>query len=415
VLTAISPTLALPITTTLDAEGLARSMTETLLTPPLTATWAYNANDLPLTAMVSQALTQTQGYDANSRLLTQTATSALTSTAPLSATYQYGYLPVGWTSALTTTSGVTSTTQLTQTYTHDSLGRLISAQGATTGSWGYDGDGNLLSASAGGVITTYNYTGTPTYPTPATWLPGEALVVTSTAGGSSTPTYYAYDASGRTTAISTTSSSATLGYDSAGRMSSFHYLLGPVAVTATLGYNASGLRTSYAVTSSVGTTVVSTRAETFLYRDGQIGSVGVISNGVSYTDTFVYDQQGQPLELLHNTGGTWARYFYVHDGRGNIVALTDATGKVVNTYGYDAWGNVLSSNETINQPYRYAYDSSPRCGGVRRVQVACGIKAHPRFKGAPATCVQDRKELAGRAVVIDRAIRDPTKTSPTCR
>src|SRR5216683_1652592 len=107
-------------------------------------------------------------------------------------------------------------------------------------------------------------------------------------------------------------------------MTGFHYVQGAVALTATLGYNASGLRTSYAVTTSVGPTVIGTRSESFIYRDGQLGTEAVISNGVAYTDTFVYDQQGQPLELIHNPVGSAARYYYVHDGRGNIVALTDA-------------------------------------------------------------------------------------------
>jgi YD repeat-containing protein len=135
-------------------------------------------------------------------------------------------------------------------------------------------------------------------------------------------------------------------------MTGFPYLVGTAALTATLGYNASGLRSSYAVPTSVGTSVVGTRAETILYRDGQIGSVGVISSGVSYTDTFVYDPHGQPLGLLHNTSEIYALYVYVHDGRGNVVALTDVSGKVVNSYSYDAWGNVLTSSETVNQPYR---------------------------------------------------------------
>jgi hypothetical protein len=32
------------------------------------------------------------------------------------------------------------------------------------------------------------------------------------------------------------------------------------------------------------------------------------------------------------------KYWYTLDGRGNMVALTDATGTVVDRYSYDVWG-----------------------------------------------------------------------------
>jgi len=81
----------------------------------------------------------------------------------------------------------------------------------------------------------------------------------------------------------------------------------------------------------------------------------VISNGVAYTDTFVYDQQGQPLSLLHVLAGSSpARYWYVLDGHATVVALTDSAGNAVNSYTYDAWGKPLSVSETVTQPYRYA-------------------------------------------------------------
>jgi YD repeat-containing protein len=156
---AFVPSLAL--TATLDAAGQQRVLTDTVFpTLPITAGWSYNANGLPLTETVAATVvTQTQGYDGNSQLITETAQTPLTGSAPLSQTYQYGYLPVGWTSGLTTTiSGTTSVVQSVQTYTHDSLGRLVGAQGPTTGSWSYDGDGNQTTGtSPNGMTTTLTY------------------------------------------------------------------------------------------------------------------------------------------------------------------------------------------------------------------------------------------------------------------
>ncbi len=57
-----------------------------------------------------------------------------------------------------------------------------------------------------------------------------------------------------------------------------------------------------------------------------------------FSETFLYRPDGSPLELLYQKGGTVTRYWYVLDGRGDVVALTDQTGKVVNRYYCDAWG-----------------------------------------------------------------------------
>jgi RHS repeat-associated protein len=45
---------------------------------------------------------------------------------------------------------------------------------------------------------------------------------------------------------------------------------------------------------------------------------------------------------------------------GSVVGLTDSSGKLVNTYQYDPYGNLTSSTGTVANPWRYAggyYDS----------------------------------------------------------
>jgi len=79
---------------------------------------------------------------------------------------------------------------------------------------------------------------------------------------------------------------------------------------------------------------------------------------VAYTDTYVYDPSGAPLELLRAdaTTGRTARYWYTTDGRGDVVALTDQSGKVVDRYAYDAWGEQVSNDATderVAQQLRY--------------------------------------------------------------
>ena len=46
-------------------------------------------------------------------------------------------------------------------------------------------------------------------------------------------------------------------------------------------------------------------------------------------------------------------YFYHTDHQGSVQQLTDATGTVVNSYEYDSYGKLISSFETVSQPYGY--------------------------------------------------------------
>ncbi|MEO6689411.1 MAG: RHS repeat-associated core domain-containing protein [Dokdonella sp.] len=46
--------------------------------------------------------------------------------------------------------------------------------------------------------------------------------------------------------------------------------------------------------------------------------------------------------------------YYHHDGVGSVVALSDATGAATQTYGYDAWGNLVESSGGDDNPYRFA-------------------------------------------------------------
>ncbi|HEY8285688.1 MAG TPA: RHS repeat-associated core domain-containing protein [Chloroflexota bacterium] len=79
----------------------------------------------------------------------------------------------------------------------------------------------------------------------------------------------------------------------------------------------------------------------------------VVSGTTSYTDTYVYSQHGMPLELLRTTNGVLNRYWYERDGLGNVVALTDSNGTVVDQYAYDLWGTPTTVSETVPQQLRY--------------------------------------------------------------
>jgi len=153
----------------------------------------------------------------------------------------------------------------------------------------------------------------------------------------------------------------SLAYDSQARPITVTGLQGGAPITVTMGYNAAGQRSRYTVAMS-GTATVDER---FQYRDGDLAQMaamtatlngdGSVKSTGSYTDTYVYTANGQPLELLRQRGTTTSRYWYVLDGRNNVVALTDVNGAVVDRYAYDPWGEGLpeGTNETVPQPFRY--------------------------------------------------------------
>jgi RHS repeat-associated protein len=48
-----------------------------------------------------------------------------------------------------------------------------------------------------------------------------------------------------------------------------------------------------------------------------------------------------------------ATFFYHQDGLGTVTDLTDAAGATAKSYSYDAYGNILESPGTVEQPYTY--------------------------------------------------------------
>ncbi|KAA9006329.1 RHS repeat-associated core domain-containing protein [Paenibacillus spiritus] len=47
-------------------------------------------------------------------------------------------------------------------------------------------------------------------------------------------------------------------------------------------------------------------------------------------------------------------YYYLYNGHGDVVQIVDTTGKVLNSYGYDEWGNLTSQIEGISNSFKYA-------------------------------------------------------------
>ena len=67
---------------------------------------------------------------------------------------------------------------------------------------------------------------------------------------------------------------------------------------------------------------------------------------------YTYNESGQPVTMTRNS----QTYYYVLNYRGDVMALTDASGTIVASYTYGAYGNILSQSGALAEinPYRYA-------------------------------------------------------------
>ncbi|MGH3659230.1 MAG: RHS repeat-associated core domain-containing protein, partial [Micromonosporaceae bacterium] len=145
-------------------------------------------------------------------------------------------------------------------------------------------------------------------------------------------TSYTFDPQGnRTSVTSLNGTTVNHAYDQANRLTGY-------GTTATYRYNGAGLRTSKTV-SGVTTDFVWSVAE---------GLPLLLSEG---TTNYIYGPGGLPLERVDSTG---AVVYYHHDQLGSTRALSNATGAVVATYTYDAYGNLTASTGSAVNPFRYA-------------------------------------------------------------
>ena len=200
------------------------------------------------------------------------------------------------------------TTTTTYAYTYDADGRLtaVSKNGAASESYAYDADGDLTSRQSGGTAAQpFTYDGEDR----------------ETALGGVT---YVYDADGQL---------AKRGSDTFDYGVRSGELLSATVGTATVtyGYDALGRRVSRTTGGAT---------EQFLYGDPNDPQRLTASIAGGTLTTYEYDAAGRLIGL--DRGGT--QYYVVTDEDGSPLAVVDATGTIVKTITYDAYGEVLSDS-----------------------------------------------------------------------
>ncbi|MBW7476076.1 DUF3238 domain-containing protein [Paenibacillus oenotherae] len=101
------------------------------------------------------------------------------------------------------------------------------------------------------------------------------------------------------------------------------------------------------------------------YYDGdQIIAEATVINGVRQLKANYI--RGNRLEVISYSDGSKA--YPVVNGHGDIVELRDASGNLLNKYEYDLWGNVVSEEEMVHNPFRYSgelWDSTTKLQYLR--------------------------------------------------
>jgi len=220
--------------------------------------------------------------------------------------------------------------QGTSTYTYDATYQLRQSANPALGTeaYVYDKTGNRTRETIAAVITNY------------TSAKGNRIKTRGT-------DTFTHDANGNIVSKTGSGGTTTYGYDADNRLIR---AVMPNGTIAEYKYDPLGRRVEKAVTMGGVTTVYR-----YLYDGANIlneyDAAGNVTN--KYTHNLAIDD---PLAL--QTGGQ--TYYYHKDAQGTVTQLTDTTGTTVQTYTYDAYGNIKTPSITIAQPYMYTgreYDS----------------------------------------------------------
>ena len=259
-------------------------------------------------------------------------------------------------------------------YSYDPADRILRVANITAGSatlssfaYSYDNAGNrtrVIDASANRVTYVYDKT--------------DQLLAERRTGTNAYASTYTYDFAGNRLTLLSGGLPTTSTYDAANR------ILTAVSPTGRTTYVSSNVGNRISMTNSGGTTSYTYDSEnymtkakllngtnaTFIYngkhrrviREGSaITYTGFVFDGeyplleVDSTNTVqavhTADPQGYGAEVSQHRGSS--SYYYHFDGLGSTDRMTDSTGSVVNSYLYDAWGNVLTSSGSATNNLLY--------------------------------------------------------------
>ena len=214
-------------------------------------------------------------------------------------------------------------------YTYDSLYRLtsetiIKGKTKTTYTYAYDSVSNRTLKTVNGVETVYTY--------------NELNQLVSEDG-----TTYEYDNAGNLVRVVGAGKTALYVYNADNKLVKATVQQGNNVVVETYTYDYAGNRTSK-------TTSINNHVEKVYYLNDNSSLTNVLVEFGANGDEICYYTIGADLLSQEIDGEV---YVYLYDGHGTVRALANSKGKVTDTYTYDAFGNLISSNGSTANNYRY--------------------------------------------------------------
>ncbi len=185
--------------------------------------------------------------------------------------------------------------------------------------WSYDGAGNRTSASANGAVDSYVYRKFGGNPLNSPQLESD---------GSNA---YVYDGEGNITARSGTRGNFTFSWDYENRLAAVGG-----GLAASYRYDYDGRRTGKTVNGV--STAYLYASQQLLAESGAAGAAYLYGAGID-----------QPLAMLRNGQVS----YYAVDGTDSVVALSNASGSIQNSYAWDLFGSSLAATETVTNPLGY--------------------------------------------------------------
>jgi RHS repeat-associated protein len=228
-----------------------------------------------------------------------------------------------------------ATLNRTATYTYspqDQVASVTNSDGHANQSYTYDLAGNITAQTVGGVSRSNVY--------------DRNRLLSSTANG--TTETYNYDPFGRTDTVTAAGIAIQrYSYDGFDRVASEQQNGGSGATTTNYSYDA--FDRSVSQTTNAGTSGAKTT--TFDYLATSKALVGEEVGGTP-TKSYQYSPTGERLDqIVHNSAGTEDPTYYSYNQHTDVQALTDSSGNTKATYGYTAYGQDDSSQDTgVDKP-----------------------------------------------------------------
>jgi RHS repeat-associated protein len=278
----------------------------TTLTNSLTGQFGFGYDALSRRTQLTRpnGVNTNYNYDSVSHLLSVLHQAG--STTLDGASYSYDY-------AGNRTSKTNYLNGITSNYGYDAIYELqqVTQGGSTTESYSYDAVGNRLSSTG---VPTYSY--------------NSSNELTSNSSGS-----YTYDNNGNTL---TDASGKSYTWDFENRMVS---AVVPGTGTVSFKYDPFGRR---------------------IQKSSLSGSVGYIFDGANLTEELDgngnvlarYAQGANIDEPLAELRSAVTSYYQV-DGLGSVTSLTNSSGAIAETYGYDSFGKLSASTGSLVNPFQY--------------------------------------------------------------